>query len=170
MKTSLVFVGSSAASEMQHQLNGALLFDAVVRKSGSVRHLPALVEEPLLARLHPLSGLHLQLEVLHGLVGLDVVLAQLPLVVFQYHLDGGGLREQQRDAGAGLHTCGADGPGVIAEGLLLVSIDQDQQLPDWGDSHFTVDHSFQRAHGALRVHAQTVGCPIEHNHGYIHDT
>lgn len=170
MKTPVVFVGSSAASEMHHQLNGALLCDAPVRKSASVHHLPALVEEPLLARLHPLSGLHLQLEVLHGLVGLDVVLAQLPVEVFQYHLDGGGLREQQIDARAGLHTCGADGAGVIAEGLLLVSNDQDQPLPDWGDPHFTVDHSFQRAHGALRVRAQTVGCPIEHNHGYIHDT
>lgn len=123
MKTSFVIIGSSAASEMQHQLNGALVFDVVVGKSISIHHLPALVEEPLLAHLHPLFGLHLKLEVVHGLVRLDVVLAPLPVLVFQYHLDGRGFLEQQRDAGTGLHTEGADGPGVSAEWLLLVSGD-----------------------------------------------
>lgn len=171
IKPSLVIVGSSAASEMQHQLNGALVLHAVVGKPASVHHLPALVEEPLLARLHPLSGLHLLLEARHGLVGLDVVLAQIPGLVFQHHLDGRGLREQQqRDATAGLHTEGAEGPGVIAEGLILASAVQDQPLPHWENSHLLGDHVFQGAHCVPRVHRQTVGCPIQHHHAYIHDT
>lgn len=154
---------------MQHQLNGAVGFDVVVRESPPVHQLTALVQEPLLAGLHPLFGLHLLLKGRHGLVGLDVVLVQLPVMVFQEHLDGRRLCEQQRDLGAGLEPAGVNGQGVIAEGFLLVPTEQEQPLPGWSNSQYSVDLGFQRAHCVLWVHPQTAGCPIQHNHIYIHD-
>lgn len=160
---------SHSSSEMQHQHNGALVCDAVVRESPPVHHLTALVQEPLLAGLHPLSGLHLLLKVLHGLVGPDVVLVQLPVLGFQEHLDGRGLCEHQGDLGAGLQTAGADRQGVVAEGLLLAPVEQHQQLPGRSHRQHRVDLGFQRAHRVLWAHPQTAGCPIQHNHIYIHD-
>lgn len=153
---------------MQHQHNGAVGFDVVVRELPPVHQLTALVQEPLLAGLHPLSGLHLLLKGRHRLVRLDVVLVQLLVLFFQEHLDGRRLCEQQRDLGAGLQTAGAKGQGVVAEGFLLAPTEQDQPLPEWIYSQDSVDLGFQRAHCVLWVHPQTAGCPIQHNHIYIH--
>lgn len=79
------FKESSASSQAQNHVDGAVISDVVVLQFATL-HLPALVNEPLLARWHPLSFLDSVLEVAHSLAGLDVVGAQLSLFISEEHL------------------------------------------------------------------------------------
>lgn len=160
---------SSAPSEAQHHLDGALVLDLVVRDPQAVLHLPALVQQSLLAGLDPLSGLHHLLQLLHIHVGLDVVLVQPPFLVLEEHLDGGGLGAQQADLGAGPDTAGGEGLEVTFEGLLLVPDELHQPLPFRRNSHFVLDFGSEGAKCVLMAHHQAEGCPIQHSHVYLHD-
>lgn len=98
---------SSASSQTEHQVDGAVLFDVVIRQSTS-RHVLTLVDEPLLGHGDPLSLLHLCLEVAHSLIRFDVVSAHVALVVSEENLEGLCLDYQQRHLGARLQTAPAE--------------------------------------------------------------
>lgn len=90
---------SSASSQTEIQVDGAVLSDVVLGQQ-TAHHLPAFMNEPLLAHLDPLPALDLGLEVVHSLLGFDVVCARLSPIVSEEHLDGSGLGHQQRHPGA----------------------------------------------------------------------
>lgn len=83
-----------ASSQAEQQVDGAHICDVIVGQPPVVLHLFALVDEPLLAHLDSLPALHHLLEAEHGLVGFDVVGADLAFIVSEEHLDGGPLSDQ----------------------------------------------------------------------------
>lgn len=158
----------SASPQTEEQVDGARVGDVVVSQHHVVLHLFALVEEPLLAHLHPLPALHPGLEVAHSLVGFDVVGAGLAPLVPEGHLDGGPVGDQQGDPGAGVHSVEGERLGVVAQRAPLAVVHR-QTLLVTSHPRFLLDAVLQRAHRVHRVHRQGDGGPVQHDDPQVHD-
>ena len=60
------------SSQAQHQVEGGLLLDVVVRKGAAILQLLACKDQALLVRWDPLLVLDLGLDIVNGVTGLDV--------------------------------------------------------------------------------------------------
>ena len=60
------------SSQAQHQVEGGLLLDVVVRKGAAILQLLASKDQALLIRWDPLLVLDLGLDIVNGITGLDV--------------------------------------------------------------------------------------------------
>ena len=61
-----------ATSQAQHQVEGGLLLDVVIRKGAAILQLLACKDQALLVRWDPLLVLDLGLDIVNGVTGLDV--------------------------------------------------------------------------------------------------
>ena len=61
-----------ATSQAQHQVQGGLLLDVVIRKGAAILQLLASKDQALLVRWDPLLVLDLGLDIINGVTGLDV--------------------------------------------------------------------------------------------------
>ena len=59
-------------SKTQHQVEGGLLLDVVIRKGAAILQLLASKDQALLIRWDPLLVLDLGLDIVNGVTGLDV--------------------------------------------------------------------------------------------------
>ncbi|KAI7812714.1 ubiquitin-like protein, partial [Triplophysa rosa] len=142
------------SSETESHVNGVLICYVVVLQHPAGLQLPAVKNEPLLVHRDSFFIVDLTLELIHCLVGINIVGARYALLILDKHLHGSRGRDEERNRGPCVQSVTAEASGIIVEVDSLTIICRQLLL---NRVHIEVmrNEQLQMTNCSIAVHRQT---------------